>query len=463
MKKSIGIRQFILVGLLACFANGCVQSGKDEAWKILFNGKDFTGWKQLNGKHTWEVIDGMIVGTTVADQPNGFLCTEEEFGDFILELEVSIDTLMNNSGVQFRSLSYPNYRNGRVHGYQMETDPKPQRWSGAIYEEGGDRHWVYSGELFGPEAKQAFKRDTKEGYQWNTYRIECIGPRIRTWVNGVPAAHLVDDRFQRGFIGLQLHANQAHDPKGDYQVRFRNIRIQTGDLQLSPLDDIYVVNTIPNNLSTQEEANGLKLLWDGRTTDGWLKPDGSSITVEGLENTDNMLCLVGRSDDCLFNISSDIITKEKYKYFELNFDFKYEKGATGGVVYLADALENGSMGQRLLRYQIIDDKGAPDTKDGVRASGSLDGLLAAEQVDWFLKAPGEWNQGIIRVSPNHTVEHWLNGYKVLEYHLDSLELMKVNAEGLRDKKSAVNIVADGGYLILERGVSYRSIKIREFH
>src|SRR5690606_16368672 len=125
-----------LVTSLLQFAPAVGIAQKDDSsWEVLFNGKDLSGWKQLNGKHIWEVKEGMIVGTTVASEPNGFLCTEKEYGDFVLELEVSIDTLMNNSGVQFRSLSYPEYQNGRVHGYQMEVDPKPQQWSGAIYEE----------------------------------------------------------------------------------------------------------------------------------------------------------------------------------------------------------------------------------------------------------------------------------------------------------------------------------------
>jgi hypothetical protein len=238
--------------LLVAFVCSSLQGGAQQhKWQTLFNGKNLDGWQQLNGKHIWEVSNGMIVGTTVPGEPNGFLCTVKEYGDFILELEVSIDTLMNNSGIQFRSLSYPEYDNGRVHGYQMEVDPKPQQWSGAIYEEGGTRGWLYAGDQLSSAAKKAFRRDTKKGYQWNKYRIECVGTTIRTWVNGVPVAHLIDDKFLRGFIGLQLHANQAHDPPGSYKVRFRNIRVQTGNLQLSPWDDAFVVNLLPNNLSQE--------------------------------------------------------------------------------------------------------------------------------------------------------------------------------------------------------------------
>ncbi|MEO6000055.1 MAG: DUF1080 domain-containing protein, partial [Chitinophagaceae bacterium] len=137
---------FAIVILICCNSDIAAQS-PDKGWQVLFNGKDLTGWRELNGKHKWEVKDGIIVGTDVHDQPNGFLCTEKDYGDFILEIEVEIDTLMNNSGVQFRTRSTADYLNGRVHGYQMEIDPKPQRWSGSIYDEGGRRGWLYTTEL----------------------------------------------------------------------------------------------------------------------------------------------------------------------------------------------------------------------------------------------------------------------------------------------------------------------------
>ena len=99
-----------------------------DAWQNLFNGKDLKGWKQLNGQAKYEVKNQEIVGTTVLNQPNSFLVTEEEYGDFILELEFKLDAEMN-SGLQFRSESKPDYQNGRVHGYQMEIDPSPRAWT----------------------------------------------------------------------------------------------------------------------------------------------------------------------------------------------------------------------------------------------------------------------------------------------------------------------------------------------
>jgi hypothetical protein len=88
----------------------------DDGWTRLFNGENLEGWTELNGDHRWSVENGHIVGTTVPGTPNGFLVTERTFGDFILELEVKVDVLMNNSGIQFRSLSTEEYRDGRVHG-----------------------------------------------------------------------------------------------------------------------------------------------------------------------------------------------------------------------------------------------------------------------------------------------------------------------------------------------------------
>ena len=156
-----------------------------DGWTNLFNGKDLTGWKQLNGKAKYEVVDGVIVGTTVVNTPNSFLVTEKNYGDFIFEVDLLVAEEMN-SGIQFRSESTPDYMNGRVHGYQCEVDPSERAWSAGIYDE-ARRGWLYPVEL-NPEAKPALKHG-----EWNHYRIECIGNSIRTWLNGVAVSHLIDD------------------------------------------------------------------------------------------------------------------------------------------------------------------------------------------------------------------------------------------------------------------------------
>ena len=204
----------------------CALAAQDN-WKPLFNGKDLTGWKVLNGTAPYEVRGDSIVGITVPESPNTFLATEAEYGDFILEFDVRMEPDKTfNSGVQFRSLSTPDYQNGRVHGYQCEIDPSDRGYSGGIYDE-ARRGWLYPVNL-NPDALRLFRVG-----QWNQFRIEAIGPTLRTWVNGKPVAHVVDTTTPRGFIALQVHSIKDAAEAGR-TVAWRNLRIQTDGLKPTP-------------------------------------------------------------------------------------------------------------------------------------------------------------------------------------------------------------------------------------
>jgi hypothetical protein len=205
--------------------SGCSQEKPPQTanWVELFDGKTLNGWKQSGGEAKYTVENGVIVGTAIPKTHNSFLTTEKHYSDFILELEFKIDPLMN-SGIQIRSHEFKegdpqpedrkkDLKPGRVFGYQVEIDPSDRAWSAGLYEE-GRRGWLQNLEN-NPEARKAFKQN-----QWNHYRIEAIGNRIRTWINGVPAADLHDDMSASGFIGLQVHGT------GNKQVRLRRIRIQ---------------------------------------------------------------------------------------------------------------------------------------------------------------------------------------------------------------------------------------------
>jgi len=216
------------MGATAAAAAMGAAAQNEENWVSLFDGKSIDGWIRRGGKAEYRVEDGAIVGTTipgrkvrgkrVAGTPNTFLCTPRVYGDFILELEFKVDPGMN-SGVQIRSNSYRGYKNGRVHGYQVEIDPSDRAWTGGIYDE-GRRKWLF--DLEGKdEARNAFKQN-----EWNHLRIEARGDNIKTWINGVAAADLTDTMTLRGFIALQVHASKAEEP---LEVRWRNIRIQDFD------------------------------------------------------------------------------------------------------------------------------------------------------------------------------------------------------------------------------------------
>lgn len=193
-----------------------LSAAEPGEWVDLFNGKDLSGWVQRGGEAKYAVEDGVIVGTTVPKTPNSFLCTEKNYANFILEVEFKVDPTLN-CGVQIRSNSLPEYKKGQVHGYQVEIDPSDRGWSGGIYDE-GRRGWL-DDLSDNPAARYAFKQD-----QWNHYRVEAVGDRIRTFVNGVPAANLVDDLTASGFIALQVHGIGNRDES--LQVRYRNVRIQ---------------------------------------------------------------------------------------------------------------------------------------------------------------------------------------------------------------------------------------------
>src|SRR5688572_24502163 len=205
----------------------------------LFDGKSLKGWKQLGGAADYKVSDGAIVGTSRPGVPNSFLVTEKNYGDFVLEFDVRQDVGPTNSGVQFRSLSTPAFENGRVHGYQADIDPSPRQWSGQIYEE-AQRGWFSTGET-NPPAKSLYKFG-----EWNHYRIEAIGPRLRVWINNGAAADVIDDATASGFIGLQVHSINNAEESGR-TTSWKNLVVQTEKLKPLPKMGIFIRNNLPNN------------------------------------------------------------------------------------------------------------------------------------------------------------------------------------------------------------------------
>lgn len=441
-----------LLILVLFIASGALA--QSNGWKSLFDGKTLKGWHQLNGKARYEIVNGAIIGTTVAGEPNSFLATDVNYGDFILELELKVGEM--NSGIQIRSESTPEYNNGRVHGYQVEVDPSDRAWSGGIYDE-ARRGWLYQTEI-NPAAKKAFN---KTG--WNKYHIEAIGPIIRTWVNDIPVTYLVDDMTLKGFIALQVHA--IKDNKAGAQVMWRNIRIQTGAaMKPRPMDiSTPVVNNTVNNLTPQEKAQGFSLLFNGKDLSGWRLAGHQSLPEKGWDVVDGSLHV---QDSAKSGRSGDLVTVNQYKAFELNFDFKLTPGANSGVKYFVTETPGGNSGLGL-EYQVLDDALHPDAKlgtEGNRTMGSLYDLIPSTKVEpRFQKKIGEWNQGKIIVYPNNHVEHWLNGFKVVEYERGGNIYKVLVAHSKFAKSKGFGLAEQGPILLQEHGdnVYYRNIKIRE--
>ncbi|MDA0314945.1 MAG: DUF1080 domain-containing protein [Bacteroidetes bacterium] len=433
--------------------------GQTENWKSLFNGKDLSGWKAVAGKATFEVKDGIIEGTAVYRTGNTFLVTEEEYTDFILEVDLMISHISSNSGIMARGQFDPSARKGKglVFGYQIEADPSPRAWSGGIYDE-ARRGWFFPLDL-NPAAKAAFKLG-----EWNHYRIEAIGNTLKTWVNGQEAAYFVDDLDAKGFIGLQVHSIGKKEDEGK-KTYFKNVRIQTENLKPLPLKSpAFVVSTLKNELTPEEKAQGWKLLFDGKTNQGWVGAYKNTFPEKGWTISDGIL-KIQKSDGSESTNFGDIVTTEEFAAFDLAFDFSITEGANSGVKYFV-TLSEGNKGSAIgLEYQILDDALHPDAKmgrDGNRTLSSLYDLIKAEKQPRFVRKPGEWNQGRVVVYPDNKVEHYLNGVKVLEYQRGSQAYRDLVAISKYAVWNRFGEAEKGRILLQDHGdeVRYKNIKIK---
>lgn len=433
---------------------------QNEPWDSLFNGRNLEGWSQLGGAAEYTVEDGAIIGTTVAGTPNSFLTTDKKYGDFILEYEVQLSA-ETNSGVQIRSNSFPEYQNGRVHGYQVEIDPSDRAWTGGVYDE-ARRGWLYPLSE-NPEAQKAYQH-----LEWNKFRVEAIGDTIKTWVNGIPAAHLVDDRTKNGFIGLQVHSIGNDTEHEGITIKWRNIKIITENPRLYATQTSAPVKDNYNALTFSQSDWGWDLLYDGSTMDKWRGARSEKFPYsekgKGWDVEDGVV-MIHESGGAESADAGDIVTRDLYSDFELWIDFKITPGANSGIKYFVDADLNKGEGSSIgLEYQVLDDERHPDAKlgaqEGSRTLASLYDLIKAEG-----KQPnpiGEWNHAKI-ISKGDHVEHWLNGRKVLEYDRNTAEFQQLVDESKYKVWPGFGTWKEGNILLQDHGneVSYRNIFIKK--
>ena len=180
----------------------------EEGYTALYNGENLEGWRVVGGESTFTADGESIVGHHGPGK-NTFLRTEKTFGDFSLKMQMRWDEL-GNSGVMFRAQQREG--NGRVYGYQYELDHSDRAWSGGVYDE-ARRGWLAPLDE-NEEARQAIRLD-----DWNDVEIQARGASLKTWINGVLAADIIDGLDAEGFIALQVHSGNAGI------IRWRHIRI----------------------------------------------------------------------------------------------------------------------------------------------------------------------------------------------------------------------------------------------
>lgn len=415
LMKTRNLISLLAAGAALTAANLTAATGD---WVELFDGKTLKGWTQRNGEAKYAVEDGAIVGRTVHNTRNSFLCTDKHYANFIFEVEYKVDPRMN-SGVQIRSHSLKSYRNGQVHGYQVEIDPSDRAWSGGIYDE-GRRGWL-NPLKDNPAAQKAFKQN-----QWNHYRVEAIGDRIKTWVNGVPAADLHDALTPSGFIALQVHSIPKDKPEG-MEIRWRNVRIK----------NLGAAKPLP--------------LFDGLTLNGWVDGEGDPIKAGGWVADEGAL---HRKDK-----GGSIYTELEYGDFEFNLEWKIAEGGNSGIKYRVKKYDKALLGPE---YQVLDDDKHPDgqKREGRRKSAALyDFFKCNDQKQ--LAAVGEWNKTKI-VARGSTFEHWLNGKKVLAYDTTGEDWKREHALSKFNKIKDFNQNPWGRIMLQDHGdlVWYRNISIK---
>jgi len=455
----------LIIAFLMVYATAYGQ--KDEGWVNLFNGKNLKGWEQLNGKAEYKAENGEIVGTSTLNTPNSFLVTKKKYGNFILVYEMKMDRGLN-SGVQIRSESSKEYRNGRVHGYQVECDDSDRRWTGGIYDE-ARRGWLYPLE-YNPPAKKLYKNG-----EWNTFRVEAVGDNIRTWLNGKPVAYLVDDMTAEGFIGLQVHGIGNNEKLAGKTVHWRNIRIKPNATKSDMLEmpnDVRQVSYLTDTLTSWEKKNGWKLLWDGKTTNGWRGAKIDHFPEKGW-NIANGILSVEKAQGEESGNGGDIVTEKTFTDFILEVDFNITKGANSGIKYFVDPELNKGPGSAIgCEFQILDDRHHPDAKKGVLGNRTLASLYDLIPADGKFFDPshmkkrfngiGTWNRARIEVHGNK-VCHYLNGIKVVEYERNTQEWKALVDYSKYQKWPGFGNAREGHILLQDHGdeVHFKNIKIKE--
>ena len=352
----VRIRFFLLLVIAVTPALLIAQANGAEEY--LFNGRDLTGWTPIGGGK-WYVQNNEIIGET-GDGRYGWLVTDKEYTDFILDLEFKAEA-KGNSGIQFRS----HIIDGIMKGYQAECDPNLGRFTGGVYEEYG-RGWLAAPVI--ETEKKALQPN-----QWNSYRVQMIGDHIQTFLNGTKMVDLQDDRTIRGIIALQVHDGMNPPVK----IRWRNIKIT--DLGY---------------------GEGWKPLFNGKNFDDWIQHGEEKWWVE-----DGAVCGKALTDKYGY-----LGTKKKYKDFIVRLKYKAEGTGNSGLFY-----HSTLNGVNIRGVQAEIDPTPGKHSAGLYESGGRGWIaMPNDDAEKLVRPVGEWNELQVRVKGKHIITH-INGWQAVDF------------------------------------------------
>ena len=216
-----------------------------------------------------------------------------------------------------------------------------------------------------------------------------------------------------------------------------------------------------NRLTGAERRAGWRLLFDGATTAGWEEITGKPFPSNCWTIEDGSLKALPRTDGF-----QDIRTREAFRSFDLEFDWKILKDGNSGVKYRIQRVDEWTNRQgrqaraRGLEYQLADDANADAASDPRRVAASLYSLLAP--VPRIPPRIGEFNHSRLLVDGHH-VEHWLNGIKVLQFDLRDPAVAKLLRGDLPKGAPADAPLVESSAISLQNHDSpvwFRNLKIR---
>jgi hypothetical protein len=446
------IRSFILVALILpatfSFAQNSsaaksdyqiIQEPLKNGFKLLFNGKDLTGWKGLVGdpikrskmdaktlaeaqakadaemRDSWKVVNGELQFVGHGDN----IATVKKYGDF----EMLVDWKIIDDGKQEGDA-----------GIYLRGTPQVQIWDNARVKVGAQ---VGSGGLYNNqvhESKPLKVADKKLG-EWNTFHIIMKADRVTVYLNGELVTDNVIlenywDRKMSIFAEEQIEL-QAHGSP----VAYRNIYIK----------ELPAVK--PFKLSKKELNEGFKILFDGSNMFNWQGNTRDYISENG-----NLAVRPKPGENALGN---NLYTKEQYSDFILRFEFQLSPGANNGLGIRAPL--TGDAAYEGMELQILDND-APIYKDlkVYQYHGSIYGTVPAKRGS--LKPVGEWNyQEVIVQGPK--IKVILNGDVILD-----ADITEARKNGAIDGQKHPGLLRDSGHIgFLGHGseLQFRNIRIKD--
>lgn len=202
--------------------------------------------------------------------------------------------------------------------------------------------------------------------------------------------------------------------------------------------------------SSAADKDGWIMLFDGKSLDGWTKYNGQPIK-SGWVAEEGVLSLKQKG-------GGDIITKEQFENFELEFEWKITPGGNSGVMYLVQTGDRAPYFSGP-EYQVLDDAKHRDGKNPKTSAGALYALVAADGKK--IHPVGEWNTAKI-VLKNRHLEHWVNGKKVVDIEVQGDKWNELVKNSKFNKWTQFGKAQKGHICLQDHGdpVSYRKIRIR---